>query len=258
MYFFLESTSLKFTRTFETMSVDRHICNLCINFVLVFTCCFCSVAFVSDSLRLHELQHTRLPCPSLSPTVCSNSCPLNNDATQLSPPLSSLLLLPSVFPSIRVFSSESAVHTRWPKYLSFSFSISLSNEYSGLISFRIDWFDLLDLQGTLKSLLQHHSLKPSILRSSAFFLVQLLHMYMTTGKAVDLTIWIFVGKLMPLLFNTLYRFVLVFLLRSKHLLISRLQSPSAVILEPRKIKSLIVSLSTCHEVMGPDAMILVF
>ena len=181
-----------------------------------------------------------------------------NDAIQLSPSLSPLLLLPSVFPSIRVFSSESALHIRWPKYWSFSFSISLSNEYSGLISFRIDWFDLLALQGTLKSLLQHHSLKSSILRCSAFFMVQLLHLYMTTGKAVDLTIWIFVGKMMPLLFNTLYRFVIVFLLRSKHLLISWLQSPSAVILEPRKIKSLIVSPSICHEVMGPDAMILVF
>ena len=181
-----------------------------------------------------------------------------NDANQLSPPLSPLLLLPSILPGIRVFSSESALHIRWPKYWSFSFSISLSNEYSGLISFRIDWFDLLALQGTLKSLLQHHSLKSSILRCSAFFMVQLLHLYTTTGKAIDLTIRIFVGKVMPLLFNTLYRFFVVFLLRSKHLLISWLQSPSAVILEPRKVKSLIVSPSICHEVMGPDAMILGF
>ena len=173
-----------------------------------------------------------------------------------------LLLLPlSIFPSISVFSSESVLRIRWPKYWSFSFSISPSSEYSGLISFRIDWFDLLAVQGTVKSLLQHHSSKASILHCSAFFIVQLSHPYMTTGKTIALTRWTFVGKVMSLLFNMLSRLVIVFLPRSKHLLISWLQSPSAVILEPPKIKSLTVSIvspSICHEVMGPDVMILVF
>ena len=142
-----------------------------------------------------------------------------------------LLLLPSIFPSIRVFSSESALRIRWPKYWSFSFSISPSNEHPGLISFRMDWLDLLAVQGTLKSLLQHHSSKPSILLCSAFFIVQLSHPYMTTGKTVALTRWTFVDKVMSLLFNMLSRLVITFLPRSKHLLISWLQSPSAVILE---------------------------
>ena len=167
-------------------------------------------------------------------------------------------LLPSIFPSIRVFSNESALHIRWPKSWSFNFSISPSNEYSGLISFRIDWLDLLAVQGTLKSLLQHHSSKASILWLSAFFIVQLSHPYMTTGKTIALTRRNFVGKVMSLLFNMLSRLVITFLPRSKHLLISWLQSPSAVILEPRKIKSATVSPSICHEVMGPDAIILVF
>ena len=127
-----------------------------------------------------------------------------------------LLLLPSIFPSIRVFSNESALHIRWPKYWSFSFSISPSNEYSGLISFRIDWLDLIEVQGTLKSLLQHHSSKASILRHSAFFMVQLSHPYMTTGKTIALTRWTFVSKVMSPLFNTLSRFVVGFLPRSKH------------------------------------------
>ena len=148
-----------------------------------------------------------------------------------------LLLPPSVFPSIRVFSSESVLCIRWPKYWSFSFSISPSGKYSGLISFRIDWLDLLAVQGTFKSLLQHHSPKASILQCSAFFIVQLSHPYMTTGKTIDLTRRTFVGKVMSLLFNMLSRLVVTFLPRSKHLLISWLQSPSAVILEPRKIKS---------------------
>ena len=142
-----------------------------------------------------------------------------------------------------------------------SVSISPSNEYSGLISFRIDWLDLLAVQRTLKSLLQHHSSKASILQRSAFFLVQLSYPYMTTGKTIALTRWTFVGKVMSLLCNMLSRLVIVFLPRSKHLLISWLQSPSAVILEPKKIKSvtvLIVSPSICHEVMGRDAIILVF
>ena len=146
------------------------------------------------------------------------------------------LLLPSVFPSIRVFSSESALCIRWPKYWSISFSLSPSNEYSGLISFRVDWFDLA-VQGTLKSLLQHRSSKASILWCSAFFLVQLSHLYMTSGKTTALTIRIFVGKVMFLLFTMLSWFVIAFLPRSKYLLISWLQSPSAVILEPKKMKS---------------------
>ena len=146
-----------------------------------------------------------------------------------------LLLLPSIFPSIRVFSNESALGSRWPKYWSFSFSISPSSEYSGLISFRMDWLDLLAVQGTLKNLLQHHSSKASILWCSAFFIVQLSHLYMTTGKTIALTRWTFVGKAMSLLFNTLSRLITTFLPRSKSLLISWPQSPSAVILEPKKI-----------------------
>ena len=151
-----------------------------------------------------------------------------------------LLLLPSTFPSIRVFSNESFLRIRWPKYWSFSFNINPSNEYSGLISFRIDWLHLLTVQGTLKSLLQHHSSKASVLRHSAFFIVQLSHPYMTNGKPIVLTRWTFVGKVMSLLLNMLCRLVITFLPRSKCLLISWLQSPSAVILEPRKIKSDIV------------------
>ena len=145
-----------------------------------------------------------------------------------------LLLLPSVFPNIRVFYTESILHIRWPKYGSFSFTISPSNEYSGLISFRMDWLDLLAGQGTLKSLLQHHSSKASILQCSAFFTVQLSHPYMTTGKTIALTKRNLVGKVMSLLLNMLSRLVITFLPRSKCLLISWLQSPSAVILEPKK------------------------
>ena len=139
-----------------------------------------------------------------------------------------LLLLPSIFPSIRISSTESALCIRWLKYWSFSFSISPSNEYSGLISSRIDWFDFLEVQGTLKSLLQHHSSKASVLWHSAFFMVQFSHPYMTTGKTIALTRWTIVGKVMSLLFNMLSRLVIAFLPRSKHLLISWLQSPSAV------------------------------
>ena len=172
-----------------------------------------------------------------------------------------LLLLPPIPPSIRVFSNESSLHMRWPKYCSFSFSISPSNEHPGLISFRMDWLDLLAVQGTLKSLLQHHTSKASILRCSAFFTVQLSHPYMTTGKTIALTRWTFVGKVMSLLLNMLSRLVITFLPRSKRLLISWLQSPSAVIVEPPKIKSDTVSTvspSISHEVMGPDAMIFIF
>ena len=145
-----------------------------------------------------------------------------------------LLPLPSIFPSIRVFSNESGLRIRWPKYWSFSFSISPSNEHPGLISFRMDWLDFLAVQGALKSLLQHHSSKASILWCSAFFIIQLSHPYMTTGKTIALTRWTFVGKVMSLLFNMLSRLVIAFLSRSKRLLISWLQSPSAVILEPKK------------------------
>ena len=146
-----------------------------------------------------------------------------------------LLLLPSIFPSIRVFSNESTLRMSWPKYWSSSFNISPSNEHPGLICFRMNWLDLLAVQGTLKSFLQHHSSKASILQCSAFFTVQLSHPYMTTGKIIALTRWTFVGKAMSLLLNMLSRFVITFLPRSKHLLISWMQSPSAVILEPQKI-----------------------
>ena len=169
-----------------------------------------------------------------------------------------LLLLPSIFPSIRVFSNKSVLRIRWPKYWSFSFSISPSNDYSGLISFRMDCLDLLAVQGTLKSLLQHHSSKASILRCSAFFIAQVSHPYMKTGKTIALTRRTFVGKVMSLLFNMLSRLVRVLLPRSKCLLISCLKSPSAVILESKKMKFVTVSIvspSICHEVMGPDAMI---
>ena len=157
-----------------------------------------------------------------------------------------LLLLPSIFPSIRVFSNESALCIRWPKYWCFSFNISPSNEHPGLMSFRMDWLDLLAVQGTLKSLLQHHSSKASILQHSAFFIVQLSHSYMTTGKTIALTRRTFVGKVMSLLFNMLSRLVITFLPRSKCLLLSWLQSPSAVILEPKKRQSVTVSTSCIH------------
>ena len=172
-----------------------------------------------------------------------------------------LLLLPSIFPSIRVFSNESALRNRWPKYQSFSFNISPSNEHPGLISFRIDWLDLFAVQETLKSFLQHHSSKASILQCSAFFIVQLSHPYITTGKTIALTRQTFVDKVMSLLFNMLSRLIITFLPRSKRLLISWLQSPSAVILKPRKTKSATVSTvspSISHEVMGLDVVILVF
>ena len=224
---------------------------------------FSSVQFshsgVSDSLRPHDLQHAR---PSLSITN-SWSPPKPMSIVSVMPSnhlilCHPLLLLPSIFPIIRVFSNESALHIRWPKYWSFSFNIRPSNEHPGLISFRMDWLDLLAVQGTLKSLLQHHSSKPSILQCSAFFIVQLSHPYMTTGKAIALTRRTFVGKEMSLLFNMLSRLLITFLPTSKRLRISWLQSQSAVILEPRKIKSVTVSPSICHKVMGPDAMILIF
>ena len=216
----------------------------------------CSV--VSDSLRAHGLQHSRPPCPSAAPRVYSLTSIESVMPSNHLIPCHPLLLLPSIFPSIRVFLNESVLHIRWPKCWSFSFSIRPSNEYSGLISFRMDWLDLLAVQGTLKSLLQHHSSKASILWCSAFFIVQFSHPYTTTGKTIALTRQTFVDKVMSLLFKMLSRLVITFLPRSKHLLISWLQSPSAVILEAPKIKSATVSPSISHKVMGPDAMILVF
>ena len=184
-----------------------------------------------------------------------------SDAIQPSHPL--LSPSPATFnlSHIRVFSNESVLHIRWPKYWNLNFSISPSNEHPGLISFGMDWLDLLAVQETLKSLLQHHSSKASIRLRSAFFIVQFSHPYMTTGKTIALTRQNFVGKVMSLLFNMLSRFVIAFLPTSEHLLISWMQLPSAVILEPKKIKSVTVSIvspSICHDVMGPDAMILVF
>ena len=173
-----------------------------------------------------------------------------------------ILLPPSIFPSIMVFSNESALHIRWPKYWSFSFKISPSNEYSGLISFRVDWLDLPAVQGTLRSLLQYHSSTASILQCSAFFIVQLSHPYMITGKTRALTRWTFVGKVMSLLLICCLGWsrLVTFLPRSKRHLISWLQSPCAVILEPKKIKSVTVSIvsAICHEVMKLNAMILIF
>ena len=169
-----------------------------------------------------------------------------------------LLFLPSIFPSIRIFSNESALCIRWPKYWSFSFNSSSSFEHPGLISFRMDWLDLLAVQETPKSLLKHHSSKAAILWCSGFFMVQLSHPYMTSGKTIALTRWTFVVKVMSLLFNMLSRLFITFPPRSKCLLISWLQSLSAVISEPPKLKSATVSPSICHEVMRPDTMILVF
>ena len=171
-----------------------------------------------------------------------------------------LFLLTSIFSSIRVFSNELALHIMWPKYWHFSFIFTPSNEHSVLISLRIDWFDLLAVHGTLKSLLQHHSSKASIFQPSAFFTIKLSHPYMTAGKTIALTLQTFVSKVMSLLFNILSRFVIVFLPRRKRLLISQLQSPSAVILELKKkiCHCFLISPSICPEVMRPDAMMLVF
>ena len=218
---------------------------------------FVVVQFLSH-VRLSVTSWTAARQASLSITNSLTQTHIHRvgDAIQASHPLSSPSPT-SIFPSIRVFSNESVLHIRWPRYWSFSFSISPTNEYLGLISFRMDWLDLLAVQGTLKSLLQHHNSKASILRCLAFFIVQLSHPYMITGKTIALTRRTLVDKVMSLLFNMLSRLVITFLPRSKCLLISWLQSPSAVILEPIKIKSATLSPSICHEVMGPDAMILV-
>ena len=294
---------------------------------------------VSNSLRPHESQQARPPCPSPSPGVHSNSCPsswwwhpaISSSVAPFSSCLQSLpssesfpmsqffawggqstgdaqlcpflwhamdlsilgfpvhhqllepsqthghwvsdmiqhlisccplLLLPSIFPRVRVFFNESVLCIqRCPKYWSFNFSISPSNEFSGLISFRIDWVDLLVVQGTLMSILQHYSWKASIVQHSVFFTAQLSHPYVTTRKTIALIRWTFVYRAMYLLFNMLSRFVIAFIPKTNCLLISWLQSPSAVILEPKKIKTLTVSIvspSICHEVMGSVAMILVF
>ena len=222
---------------------------------------FSSVAQSCPTLQLHELQHARPPYPSPTQSslkLTSIESMIPSSHLILCRPL---LLLPPIPPSITVFSNKSTLHMRWPKYWSFRFSSIPSNEIPGLISFRKDWLDLLAVQGTLKSLLQYHSSKASILRCSAFFTVQLSHPYMTTGKTIALTRQTFVGKVMSLFFNMPSRLVITFLPRSKCLLISWLQSLSAVILEPPKIKSdtiSTVSPSISHEVMGPDAMMLVF
>ena len=173
--------------------------------VLQFSSVQFSCSVMSDSLRPHELQHARPPCPSPTPRVHPNPCPLSQWCHPYRILCCPLLLLPSIFPSIRVFSNESALRIRLPKYWSFSFNISPTNEHAGLISFRMDWLDLLVVQGTLKSLLQHHSSKASILWCSVFFIVQISHPHMTTGKTIALTRWTFVDKVMSLLFNMLSR-----------------------------------------------------
>ena len=213
---------------------------------------------MSDSLWLSGLQRTRLPCPSLSPRVCSNSCPLGQWCpSTISSSVASCSSCPQSFQASGSFQWVGFSHqvAKVLKLQPQSFQ-----QISGLISYRIDWFDLLAVQGTLKSLLHHHSSKASCLGCSAFFMVQFSHMYITTGKTIALTIWVFVGKMMSLLLYTPSRFVIAFLPRSKHLLILWLQSPFTVILEPKKIKFVTVSTfppSICHEVMGLDAMILV-
>ena len=216
-----------------------------------------SHSVVSHSLWPHGLQHIRLSYSLLSPIVCSNSFTWVNIAIQPSYPLPPLCPL-ALNVSIRVFSNELALCIRWPNY--WSFCISPSNVYSGFISFRIHWFDLLAVKRTLKSLLQHNS-KASVLWCSAFFMVQLSHLYTTTGKSIALTRWTFVGKMMSLLLNTLSRLVIAFLPRRKSLLISWLQSPSAVILESKKIKSVTVATFPPpfgQEVMGQEAMSFIF
>ena len=212
----------------------------------------CSV--MSNSLRPNGLQHASLPCPSPSPEACSHSWPLSQ---QYHPTISSSVV---PFSHLQSFPASGSSLVSWLftscGQRSFSFNISPSNEYSGLISFRIDWFYHFAAQGTLKSLLQPHSSKASILQHSAFFMVQLSHPYMTTGKTIALTLRIFVTKVMSLFINMLFKFVIAFLPKSKHLLILWLQPPSAVILEPKKMKSVTISIlspSICHKVMGLDA-----
>ena len=190
---------------------------------------------MSDTLQSCGLKYARLPCPSLPLGVHSNSCPLSWwRHSKISSSVIPFSSCPQSFPVSGSFPMSQFFAFRWPKYWSFSFSISPSNEHPGLMSFRMDWLDFLAVQGTLKSLLQHHGSKASILQCSAFFMVQLSCLYMTTGKTIALTRWTFVGKVMSLLFSMLSRFIIAFLPRSKHLLISWVHSPSAVILEPKK------------------------
>ena len=206
---------LKSTETDSAVHVPR---NFCFTRSLDFWCLVFSQfsrSVVSDSLQPHESQHARPPCPSPTPRVYSNSCPLSQWCHPTISSCRPLLLLPPIPPNIRVFSNESTLRMRWPKYWSSSFRISPSNEHPGLICFRMDWLDLLAVQGTLKSLLQHHSSKVSSFRHSAFFTVQLSHPYMTTGKTIALTRRTFVGKVMSLFFNMLSRLVITFLPRSK-------------------------------------------
>ena len=195
----------------------------------------------TDFSSVQSLSHvwllaTMLLCPSATPVTCSNSCPWLDNAIQPSSSLLSPSLLPSTFSASRSFFRESGLCIRWPKYWRFSFSISPSNEHPGLISFRMDWLDLLAVQGTLKSLLQHHSSKASILQCPAIFMAQLSHPYMTTGETIAVTMWTFVGKVRSLLFNILSSFVRAFFPSRKHLLISWQQSTCAMILEPKKIR----------------------
>ena len=214
---------------------------------------------MSDSLQPHGLRHAKPPCPLPSPKVCPSSCPLPRWCHPVISSSDTLFsFLSSSFPASGTFPMMS-VRIRWPKH--WSFSISPFSEYSGLISLKIDWFDLLAVQGTFKSLLQHYSSKASILWHSAFFTVHISQLYTTTGKTIDLTIQTFVSRVMSLLFNILSRFIIAFLPRSNHLLISWLQSLSTVILEPKKIKLVTTptfSPSICHAVMGMDAMFLIF
>ena len=216
--------------------------------IQVLSCC---QLFASPWTAAHQASLSITNFQSLLKLVSFKSVMSSNHLILYHP----LLLPPSIFPSIRVFFNESVPCSRWPKYWSFSFSISPSNEYSGLISFRMDWLNLLAVQGTLKSLLQHHSSKASIIWCSVFFIVQLSHPYMTTGKTIAFTRWTSVGKVM----SRLSRLIIAFYPRSKCVLISWLQSPSAVIFEPPKIRSVTISPSSiCHAVIEPDAKILVF
>ena len=250
---YLGKNSRTFQGNFNLPSADNYLHSIYIIYATVYTAFILySVQFspsvVSDSLRPHGLQNARPPCPpgllvrQASLSVTNSYSLLKFMSIESVIPSSHfilcclLLLLPSIFPSIRVFSNESVFHITWPKYWSFSFNISPSNEHSGLISFRMDRLDFFAVQGTLKSLLQHHSSKASILQRSAFFILQLSYPYMTTGKTIALTRQTFVGKVMSLIFNMLSGLVITFLPRSKRLLISWLQSPSAVILEPPKNK----------------------
>ena len=260
-----------FSTTYSVKEFSCLVSGICVSLQTIKSKPLFVIFFVqyAKSISVHSLSHVQLLATPLT-AASQASLSITNFWSLLKlmpiksvmPPnhliLCGPLLLPAVFPSIRVFSNESVLHIRWPKYWSCHFSISPSNKYSGLISFRVDWLDLLAVQGTLKSLLQHHSSKASILQRSAFFIVRLSHPYMTTGKTIALTRWTFVDKVMSPPFNLLSRSVIAFLSRRKCLLISWLKSPSAVILERPKIKSVtvsIVSSSICQEMMGPDAMI---